>query len=206
LSIKSGLNGEEHTMKVLTRIAVVGLAFLLPAGAFAVPMTDLIGDKDCFGTLGACVEDGVTWLPGAWPSVTQGVGDPPFTDKHFNTSTTQMWTHTVGAGAYTSALLTFRTAGIADIAGPYGVFVDGVLVGQMPLDGFGHILVETFSFAFNPALLLDGAAVVSFTPGSSDTWAIDYSELTYTVPEPASAGLLGLGIAGLGWLRRRKSA
>ena len=172
--------------------------------AASAAVVDLIGDKDCFGTGGACAEGSA--LPG-WGVVTQGVGDPAFTDIHTFSGGTTSWTHSFGAGAYTGGTLSIRTAGIADIAGPYDVLVDGVSVGMMPFDGFGHILVETFTFAVDASLLADGMAMVSFDSSSGDSWAIDYSELTAdmsAIPVPASLPLLGGALLFGGWVARRR--
>ena len=194
-------------IRSITQKAVLAAALALPLVSQAASLS-LYGDKDCFGTGGACVEDSVTWLPGGWGSVTATVSDPAFTDRESFSGgflgATATWTHTFAAGSYTGGLLSIRTAGIADINGPYDVYVDGVLVGSMPLDGFGHILVETFTFAVSSALLADGSATVSFDTGSGDSWAVDYSEITADVgagvPAPGTLALVGLGLLAM---RRR---
>ena len=181
--------------------------WLFSSSAYAVTVTSLYGDKDCFGTGGSCVEDGVTWVAGLWGGIVADASDPIWTDRHYFSGETATWTHTLAAGTYTSASLSFLTAGIADIAGPYDVFVDGVLVGQMPYDGPGHILPETFTFGFDASLLSDGMATVSFTTDSGDSWAVDYAEIIAEadVPEPAILALMGLGLVGIGFSRRKRA-
>lgn len=181
--------------KTLLAALTLSLAAVAPASA-----DSLLGDKDCFGTLGACTEG--SFVP--YGTISADVSDPAFTDRWMTTSDTQPWSHTF-APASSGGLLSFRTLGIGDVAGPYDVFADGVVVGQIPYDGgVGHNFVETFTFALSPAIMADGIVNVSFTPSPSDGWAIDYSEVT-AVPEPETYAML---LAGLGLLafagRRRK--
>lgn len=177
--------------------------------ANAATVTSLYGDKDCFGTGGACVEDGSTWLPGGWGAVTQTATDPVWTDKGYSGATAQ-WTHSFAAGSYSSASITIKTLGMADIYGPYDVLVDGVVVGSMPLDGFGHILVDTFTFGLDVLLLADGLLDVSISTVTGDLWAIDYSEVTAEmgdlspVPVPAAVWLFGTALAGFAGFGRFK--
>lgn len=192
----------------MLKFCTIAATAIVIGGAANATTSSLIGDKDCFNTMGVCVEDGVTWIPGLW-GITPEFDDAAPTDRELSTSSTTSWTHTFAAGIYTSATLTFLTAGIADIYGPYEVFVDNVSVGEMPLDGFGHILAETFSFGFAPSLASDGSVTVSFTSTSGDLWAIDYSEVvlegnTPAVPLPAPALLLGSTLLAGGLMARRK--
>ena len=182
---------------------LVALAFALPASAQT--SLDLLGDKDCFGTGLACAEGSSL---SSWSLVTTEPSDPFPTDyRHWAEAPeeTFSWTHYLASSA-TSAELVIRTAGIADVAGPYDVFWDGIKVGAMPLDGFGHIIVETFSLGLGGTSLAAGAHTVSFTASSADWWAIDYSEVVGTaVPEPAGLSLLAVGMFGLVAVGRRRA-
>jgi hypothetical protein len=187
----------------ITAPLLAAAALALPAVAGAASIS-LFGDKDCFGSGGACTE-GVNLAN--WGVVSTGVADPSPTDRRISTGLSVSWTQTFAPGSYADALVTLRTAGIADIAGPYTLFADSVALGVMPLDGFGHRLVETFSFAIDGALLADGTVNFSFAPVDGDLFAIDYVEITgrsvAAVPVPGTLALAGLALAGLlGWRRR----
>ena len=182
-------------------LAAATLALPLAAGASSI---SLFGDKDCFGSGGACTE-GVNLAH--WGVVSTGGADPAPTDQRISTGLPVSWTQTFAPGSYADALVTLRTAGIADIAGPYTLFADGVALGVMPLDGFGHRQVESFSFAVDGALLADGSVDFSFTPSSGDLFAIDYAEITgrsvSAVSAPGTLALAGLALAALLGRRRR---
>lgn len=196
-------------MHELARWTARGALCTVMLFALAVPTSaqtslDLLGDKDCFGT-GLVCSEGLELLDyGGWGLVT-GSGDPYPTDEVINSDQLFSWTHYLSSAA-TSASLVIRTAGIADIRGPYSVFWDGIQVGQFPYDGSsGHILVETFSFSLSGSLATAGSHTVSFTPEYVDSWAIDYAEVVTSVPEPGSLSLLAFGLLGLGMVRPRRT-
>ncbi len=192
-------------IKTYSLLLLAALAFTNTVNATVI--TDLYGDKDCFGTNAICTE-GVT-VPGGYSAVTSEPSDPTWTDT-WTSGGSPTWSHSIAAGSYSTASISISTAGIADIAGPYSVFVDSVLVGSMPKDDFGHVLVELFTFAFDAALLADGLAQVSFSSiDTGDGWAIDYAELIATtsdspVPAPTPLALLVLGMVSLRLTRHNK--
>ena len=189
--------------RYFTALALAATAGALPLAASASSIS-LFGDKDCFGSGGACTEGSNL---ASWGVVSAGGSDPAPTDRITSTALPVSWTQHFAPGSYADAMVTLRTAGIADIAGPYSFFADGLAIGVMPLDGFGHRLVETFSFAIDSALLADGMVNFSFTPSAGDLFAIDYVEITgrtvAAVPTPGTLALAGIALAGLlGWRRR----
>ena len=185
-------------------IAGILLSFGAPASA------DLIGDKDCW-TLAASCPDGSLWrdgLGGVFFTDYRNAGEvanAPFTDI-WSTPGSVTYTHTGSAGDS----LEIRIAGIGDINAPYNVLGDGVVLGQIPLNNNPNAFqeVQTFTFAVPALQLADNMLVVSIANTGGDGFAIDYSELgvTTAVVEPGTLALFGLGLAGLGFARRRKTA
>lgn len=191
--------------KTLASIAV-GLSLAAAGPAWA----DLVGDKDCFGLGGACA-DGTLYrsLGGSFFSDYRSATDltnAPFTD-FWGSDAGISYAHSGTAGQ--TATLTLRIAGVADNRGPWDVFGDGVLLGQIPTNtstsGFEEVL--TYTFSVGAGLMADGQLNVLLNinvPSVGDGYSVDYSELssTSTVPEPVTGALVALGLAGLA-LRKR---
>lgn len=193
-------------------IASIAVGFSLAAAGPA--WANLVGDKDCFGLGGACADGSLyqSGLGGAYWNDYRSAADlanAPFTD---------IWDAYAGIGyshngaAGQAATLTLRIAGVADNRGPWDVFGDGVLLGQIltntSTSGFEEVL--TYTFNVGAGLMADGQLNVLLNinvPGVTDGYSIDYSELTSasTVPEPVTGALVALGLAGLA-LGRRKQA
>lgn len=207
-------------LRFLALVLVVGSLFLANAGT----VVSLVGDKDCFGLNGSC-PDGTLWrdgLGGTFWSNYQDPGDPSFTDK-WGDDKSPTYQHVYAlVGTPVSAQLTVKFAGVADNRGPWDVYFNQTLLGEIArindagegTGGTAFQLVRTITWDVPIALLLgqDWIMLNINSPVSNDGYSIDYSELTITtadtaVPEPGSWAALLLGLGGLSYAvsRRRKA-
>jgi len=138
------------------------------------------------------------------------------------------WTHTFSVtGTIIGA--SFEIDVIDADEGSLGLIGDGMTIGTAdpagdndagtpgPWRNIGDPLDPTFVFTLGPSffpLLADGSFTVDASNNDMTYWGSNRAILTITtdyvpegqVPEPGTLALFGLGLAGLGYMRRRRAA
>ena len=205
-----------------TLFSLLALGALAIGQANAGVVVSLVGDKDGFGLTGAPAvpADGTLWQTDLGGSFFNDYRDAldvataPFTDK-WSSDAAVTYVHSYDLAGQTplSAVLSVQFAGVADQRGPWDVFFDGVLLGQIPtsMDASAFEMVRMLSWNV-PVGLLTGSDTILLNinvPETTDGYSINFSELQIEtadagVPDSGSTlALFGFGLAGLVLLKRR---
>jgi hypothetical protein len=203
-------------------IASLFAALALTSPALASAVTVFYGDDDGFGVGATTFKDPLTdsasggEAPGTDVRlIGSGFAAPPFAPAA---------TLTFGAAPISSVKITMSMAefggDISPVDGPNSIVLDGTAIPTSFLGSFTSFAngadpnIETL-FAFLPPALFplfaDGSVDLTGTRiterGGFTSFQIDYIrfDITTSVPEPGSMTLVGLGLLGLAFARRRKS-
>jgi len=175
-------------------IVIIAMAGFSVAQADLITITDLVGDKDCFG-LGASCSDGVS--TGA---INFGPDSDALRDPWDSLGTDQSGTSVPLGGPsfdFLFDIALFESIGVTPTSASLTIFTGGIDLGGGATFFFNGIGIGSYVEAAG-------------SENIASTVVFDYVELTVvgsdavSVPEPATIALFGIGLAGIGLARRKQ--
>jgi hypothetical protein len=181
----------------MKKVLLVLVLVLCMAGA---AWADTMTDTTLFTTTGTVASEDLVSINTAWgPSVNYLAGTGDWVSWKHQFTYNPPYT-TVTSGTLTVYLRDDAGEGDGGLLGYKNEYAFGY--SESGNWNFGEVNTGSSSYAVNAAFLADGVFNVTLTSVYGDFY-IDKSELTMTVPEPATMLLLGLGLLGVAGIRRK---